>query len=589
MNRKNFEVFKYCLFLPMHFVPYIYLIFIIMNIICALIPSMEIYIWKRVLELLQERLDIYRLLIVLIIYITLSILCKLADSTKNVIEEKLIDKIQFNVDLAIMKKYSCLDAEFYDDPSNMDKIDLVKNSKMSISEGVLWPVKLIKAILQYSSVTFLLLKFNPILSLVFILTSVPQAISTTKLETDLNQSDIDTMEEQRKKEYYKSILLDKKFAKDLRIYRCREYFTDKYQNEWNKILSIKECVYKTSFSKIYRNELVHSMGYIYIMINAFYKVIMGEISIGDLSIAINATKSSSEAFDELFGLFVHFRDIITTRINIYLEFLKCESKIKSGSLQCPDDFDIEFYNVFFRYPNNEKNTLEDISFKLKKGTKNAIVGKNGEGKSTIIKLLLRLYDPQQGKILINGINIKEFDVISLRKKFAVCLQEVVKYAMKVEENITFSDTKAKKSEIENIAILSGINSKINSFEKKYKTELTKEFFEDGEELSGGQWQMIAIARALYNNSGYWIMDEPSSALDPVSEDKIMEMLSQCSKEKTTLVISHRLSSLKDYDQVIVLENKKIIEIGNHKELLSKNGLYAKMYNLQKSKYEVEKK
>lgn len=209
MSKKNFEVFKYCLFLPMHFAPYIYLAFIIINIMCAIIPSIEIYIWKRMLELLQDRFDMHRLLIVLIIYITLSILCKLADSTKNVIEERLIDKIQFNVDLEIMKKYSCLDAEFYDNPFNIDKIDLVKNSKMSISEGVLWPIKLIKALVQYSSVTFLLLKFSPILSLVFIFTSVPQAISTTRLETDLNQSDIDTMEEQRKKEYYKSILLDK--------------------------------------------------------------------------------------------------------------------------------------------------------------------------------------------------------------------------------------------------------------------------------------------------------------------------------------------------------------------------------------------
>lgn len=589
MSKKNFEVFKYCLFLPMHFAPYIYLAFIIINIMCAIIPSIEIYIWKRMLELLQDRFDMHRLLIVLIIYITLSILCKLADSTKNVIEERLIDKIQFNVDLEIMKKYSCLDAEFYDNPFNIDKIDLVKNSKMSISEGVLWPIKLIKALVQYSSVTFLLLKFSPILSLVFIFTSVPQAISTTRLETDLNQSDIDTMEEQRKKEYYKSILLDKKYAKDLRIYRCREYFTEKYQNEWNKILSIKERVYKSSFTKIYTNELVHTIGYIYIMINSFYKTINGGFSIGDLSIVINATKSSSEAFDELFGLFAHFKDITTTRISIYLEFLKSESKIKSGSLECPDDFDIEFCNVFFRYPYNEKNTLEDISFKLQKGSKNAIVGKNGEGKSTIIKLLLRLYDPQQGKILINGTNIKEFDVVSLRKKFAVCLQEVVEYAMTVEENITFSATKANQTDLENIARLSGINNKISSFEKKYETELTKEFYEEGEELSGGQWQMIAIARALYHNSDYWIMDEPSSALDPVSEDKMMEMLSQCSKEKTTLVISHRLSSLKDYDQIIVLEKKKIIEIGSHKELLSKNGLYAKMYNLQKSKYEVEKK
>lgn len=588
--KKSIRVFKYCLILPLKSAPIVYIVFLFTSLISAIAPAIEMLIWKKILDLLQLNYvlkNIQYFIFLVSAYVVLSIFSRLMDKVGISLEEKLIDKIQLIVDVEIINQYMQLDAEFYDNPENLDELDLVKNSKMSISEGVLWPVKIIKALLYYFSVTLLLFSFSPALSIIYIVLSLPQAISSIKLEMQLNQNDINTMEEQRKKEYYKTILIDKEYAKDLRVYRSKIFFINKYRKEWVSLLNIKRNIYQKIFKKIYVNEMFHTLGYIILIISAFYKALIGSLSIGDISVVINATKASSEAFNELFESFMQFTNITVTRIDMYFKFLERKPRIRGGVIECPTSFDVEFVNVTFRYPTEKENTLENISFEIKNGTKNAIVGKNGEGKSTIIKLLLRLYDPQLGEILLNGINIKEYDLRGLRKQFAVCLQEVTKFALTVKENITFGNTEKDESDMQFVASFSGIAKKVNTFNKRFETKLTREFFNEGEELSGGEWQMLAISRALYKKTDFWIMDEPSAALDPLYEDKVMDLFAQCSDEKTTLIVSHRLSSLQDYDQIIVLDNKEIAEVGKHKQLIVENGLYAKMFKLQKSKYGEE--
>lgn len=580
--------FLYCLLLPMRSTPFIYIMYLAFNLICALFPTLEIILWKNILDSIQSIVFVdsmySHLILLFVMYMLVSISVRLAESIKNVIEVRLVEKIQLYVDLEIMQQYNKLDAEYFDNPTNMDNLDVVKNSKMTISEGVLWPAKIIKSLGNFILVAGVFFVFSPIVAVVYIIFSLPQAISTMKLETDLNQNDIHSMLEQRRKEYNKSILIDKKYAKDTRIYESKKYFTDKYCTEWRKILQKKNYIYKTSYIKIYRNELLHSFGYLFAIISTLVKAINGSISIGDISIILNATKSCSDAFNELFDSYSQFVKVTSKRVELYLNFLKMEPSLKNGSLICPMEFEVEFRNVFFKYPTEKDYTLEDISFHIKPGTKNAIVGKNGEGKSTIIKLLLRLYDPDEGIILIDGIDIKEYDLVNLRARFSSCFQEVPQYALTVEENITFLENGINISELDYAADFSGIKLKVDSFGSGYKTELTKEFSLEGEELSGGQWQQLAITRALYRKSNFLVMDEPSSALDPLTEDNVMNLLSVLSEDRTNLIVSHRLSNLQKYDQIIVLNNKTIEEIGTHDILISNKKLYAKMYRLQSQKY-----
>ncbi len=529
--------------------------------------------------------DIHKITLMVLFYMLINIVIRIVENIKNTIEVKLVNKIQMHVDLEIMNKYDGLEAEFFDNPENMDKLDLVKNSKMAISEGILWPAKVIMSAISFATVAAVFIFFSPILAFIYFLFSIPQAISTMNLEATLNQCDMDTIKEQRTKEYYKKILIEKQYAKDIRIYRSRDYFISKYNKEWNKILKIKKGIYMSAFTRIYRNEFFHAIGYIFVVLITFYRAVNQLISIGDLSVVLNTTKSSSSAFYGLFSNYTQFNNTTVLRIAMYLEFLRQDSEIKSGQIVCPAEFDIEFSNVFFKYPNECNYILEDITFSIRRGTKNAIVGRNGEGKSTIIKLLIGLYKPDKGEIRINGINIEKYDLKSLRRRFSVCFQEVYKYALTVEENISFSCIEVSEQDIIHAASFSGISNKIDSFSKKYKTELTKSFWEDGEELSGGQWQMLAIARSLYKNSKFWIMDEPSSALDPITEDRIMDLFAHISDENSILIVSHRLSSLQSYDQIIVINNRKVEEIGSHKELISRGGFYSQMYNTQKDKYQ----
>lgn len=589
MFRKGkYNTLSYCLKLPIRSAFFLYLAFLLLTLICAVTPSIELILWKLILDTLESTLhETYftqGFIFLIVIYFTASIISRMAENVKSIIESKLKDKMQLYIDLEIMNKYNKLDAKFYDDPLNMDTLDVVKNSKMMICEGVLQLVEIIKTFANFMLMAFVLFYISPIVTFIYVLLLIPQVTSSTKLDTLLNMYDVEATKEKRKKDYYKSILVSKKYAKDLRVYRIRDFIIEKYNVEWQKIFKDKNNICAKTFAQIYRNEILEVIGYLIMIIFIIYRAIYGIATIGDISVIVNATRPCSEAFKDFYVKYVNFRSVVVMRLKMYVDFINKPDNDEDGVIPCSSISNIEFCNVYFRYPFGSEYILEDISFKINSGTKNAIVGKNGEGKSTIIKLLLRLYKPEKGNILINGINIEKYNIRSLRERFSVCFQDVSQYALTVEENITFQEKKLAPEKLNCLTTFSGLYDKIISFEQKYETELTKEFSEKGEELSGGQWQMLAISRSLCKNADFLVFDEPSSALDAITEDKIMELFSNLNTERTVLVISHRLSCLQDYDQIIVLNNKKIEEIGNHYQLMQNSGLYSKMYSLQKDKY-----
>ncbi len=587
-KRKKFNELSYCLKLPVRSAFFLYFAFLLFTLICAVVPSIELILWKYILDNLEQTLHgtyfTQSLIFLIVIYFMAGISSKVAENVKSIIESKLKDKMQLYIDLEIMNKYSKLEAGFYDDPLNMDTLDVVKNSKMMICEGVLQLVEIIKSIVNFILMAIVLVSISPIVTFVYVLLLIPQVTSSTKLDTLLNMYDVEATKEIRKKDYYRSILISKKYAKDLRVYRIRDFIIEKYNAEWQKILKDKNDICAKTFAQIYRNEILEVMGYLIMIIFVIYKAIYGAATIGDISVVVNATRPCSEAFKDFYTKYKNFRSVVVTRLKMYVDFINKTDKDEDGVIPCSAINNIEFCNVYFKYPFGAEYILEDISFRIDSGTKNAIVGKNGEGKSTIIKLLLRLYRPEKGNILINGINIENYNIKSLRERFSVCFQDVSRYALTVEENITFKEKKLSSDKLNYFTTFSGIYDKIVSFEQKYEAELTKEFSDKGEELSGGQWQMLAISRSLYKNADFLVFDEPSSALDAITEDRIMELFSKLSKEKTILVISHRLSCLQDYDQIIVLNNNKIEEIGSHKQLMQNGGIYSKMYSMQKDKY-----
>lgn len=244
---------------------------------------------------------------------------------------------------------------------------------------------------------------------------------------------------------------------------------------------------------------------------------------------------------------------------------------------------IEFRNVSFSY--KEETVIRNLSFRLEGGKTYALVGHNGAGKSTIIKLLMRFYDPDEGEIFLNGINIKEYDLQKYRNFFASAFQDFQIFSMSVMENVLMrKGDSADEARVIEALKLAGVYEKVQSLPEGIHTVLTKEFDENGAVLSGGEYQKIVVARAFVKDALFKIFDEPSSALDPIAEYQLFKSILKSSKDKTMLFISHRLSSVQTADKVFMLENGTVIEEGSHKELMAKKGAYADMYEKQAINY-----
>ncbi len=277
--------------------------------------------------------------------------------------------------------------------------------------------------------------------------------------------------------------------------------------------------------------------------------------------------------------------------SLYIEkirkFLDTENEMEdTGRLDIPENGDIRLQNVSFTYSGNETPSINNVSLEIKKGEKIALVGFNGAGKTTLIKLILRLYDATSGKISYGGNDIKKYPLKKYRGLFGVLFQDFEIIAADISQNISMSDQAFDTQKSDEILKKVGFWERFNEFEDGYKTQLTKEFSDKGINLSGGEAQKIALARVLYATNNIIVLDEPSSALDPIAEYKLNKAVTELSRKKTVIIISHRLSTTRFVDKIYMLENGRIAENGTHNELMDINGKYAEMYRVQAEKYKV---
>ena len=244
---------------------------------------------------------------------------------------------------------------------------------------------------------------------------------------------------------------------------------------------------------------------------------------------------------------------------------------------------MEFRNVSFHYPNNDELVLKNITTKIRVGRKLAIVGKNGSGKSTFIKLLCRLYDPTEGEILLNGIDIKKYDYDEYRQIFSVVFQDFQLFSFPVAQNVA-AGLEYDEEKVWRALAQAGMAERVKNMEKGLDTVIYKQE-DEGVEISGGEAQKLAIARALYKDAPVVILDEPTAALDPVSELEVYERFDEMVEEKTAIYISHRMSSCRFCENIVVFEDGNIAQIGNHDTLVSQNGLYRELWNAQAQYYQ----
>ena len=300
--------------------------------------------------------------------------------------------------------------------------------------------------------------------------------------------------------------------------------------------------------------------------------------------SINSVRQTSvtiaEAIAELSNVALYFQNL--------RNFFDYETQVKDGALEAGEFESLEFKNVYFKYPSADNYSLNGVNLKINKGETTALVGINGAGKTTIVKLMLRFYDATEGEVLYNGINVKEYNADSLRRRFASVFQDYRTFALSVNENVLCHEGDDEEKLIAQQALIqSGAWDKIKTLPNGADTVLTREFDEKGAGLSGGEQQKTATARLFARDFDVAILDEPSSALDPIAEYKMYENLIKVTKDKSVIYISHRLSSAVLSDKIFVLDGGKVIEEGNHAELMALGGEYSHMFTLQASRYTGE--
>ena len=393
----------------------------------------------------------------------------------------------------------------------------------------------------------------------------------------------------RKYNYYFGLTMNETITKDMRLYNMSPLINNriKVYNE-----ELEESFYKfalkagtvNGFTKVI-TAIQTGLVYLFISSKAIGNF-LNRISIGDFTMYANSAISFTVTFDKLFDEVINMFQVLSY-LDPFVEFMQLPNvRLANKDLKLEKVETIEFRNVSFTYPKSETIILNDISFKINRGEKIAIVGLNGAGKTTVIKLLCRFYPPESGEILINGINIIEYDYESYLHQMAVVFQDYRLFAYSIKENITNADI--EDNEILEVIKQVGLDEKISELPMGINSRLNKAYDEEGVELSGGQGQKIAIARALYKDASLVILDEPTSALDPIAEAEIYQKFNDLVQDKTAIYISHRMSSSVFCDYVLVIENGKIVSFDTHKNLMKEtNSLYYKLFTTQAENYQLD--
>ncbi len=385
--------------------------------------------------------------------------------------------------------------------------------------------------------------------------------------------------------YYGTLMNDYSAGKYVRLYKSQELLIGKTEKtlQWmeNQFHMLMKKVNLVQFPDYIVQLLVQFISYAFVGLKAIY----GFITVGNALKYITAYSNLVDSISQISYCFIDLY-VKAEYLSYFYDFMELENKRYEGTIPTEkrndNEFEIEFRDVSFRYANTDKDVIKHLNQKIKIGTKTAVVGKNGAGKTTFIKLLTRLYEPTEGQILLNGVDIRYYDYEDYIKLFSVVFQDFNLFSFTIGENIgcgaSYDEAKAL-----DCCQRAGFGERLAKFENGLKTNIYQQE-ENGVEISGGEAQKLAIARALYKDAPLVILDEPTSALDPISEYEIYKKFDEMVQDKTSIYISHRMSSCRFCDNILVFDDGQIVEHGTHDELVEANGLYADLWNAQAQYY-----
>jgi len=563
------------------------------ELIQVAVPIISLYLSKSIINILSssdyenQKADFFQFVLILTI---IQLFSSLLGRVNGYISNLHNDLVGQQIDLEIIEQINSLDISYFDNPTFYDQIQNAMRDSRSLQSLTWLSISIIKSIVQLVSNFVILIGLNVCFPFIIFALCIPgllidKYVAKRKYDWQLQRARSD-----RKLGYIKSILEAKPFAKDVRIFGVQEYFKKRFIEMWKIWYKEKKQLesqrLRLSFLASILPHLATTSVLVYVGFNVFSKV----LTIGDYSLYGGIANQLRSSISSLTGVINQSYES-ELRLSKYADFLNLKSLIKDEGTKNVDSIEsIEFKNVTFSYPQTDHVILNNVSFEIRKNRSLALVGMNGAGKSTIIKLLLRLYDPDKGEILVNSVNLKEYDIQSYYKCIGTVFQDFCCYNLSVRESVSLPDIDGVEDDerIFNACKNAGFDLKNLNPEKGLDTYLGKRFDPDGVVLSGGNWQKIAIAQAYFKHSSLMVFDEPNAALDPFAERRLFEKMEELSQDRCVVYVTHRLSSATTAGQIVVINNGSCVEMGTHAQLMELKGLYFDLFTKQAEQYRCDR-
>ena len=496
------------------------------------------------------------------------------------------EKVYYRLNKKLYEKAKSLDLESYDNPDFYNNFILTIESSSDNIQNLLGLVRnYFGNVVSLITISSILLTIDP-LCLVIIFAVILLFMPLSRYIGDLQMNRrIDNTKFHRRADYFQRIFYLQDYAKEVRMNHIKPILMERYNDSADDIIA-NQKKYWGKITRLYcfQEIGVQVLGFMFVLPLYLGYLVMVKKSItpGDFVATFNGAYSIAMSINFLTVWALSRFEERAKMIEKYREFLNADFKIKDGKAiaEAGEPKEIRIENLSFTYPGNDKPTLNNINLTIKPYEKIALVGYNGAGKTTLTNLLLRLYDATDGKIRIDGEDIRDCTISSHRDRFAAVFQDFQIFSCSIGENVAL-DANPDIGKARQALRHSGFTKELPN---DMDTELLREFDDSGIMMSGGEAQKVAIARAFYKNCPYVILDEPSANLDPVAEYNLNQAMLDAAKDKTVVFISHRLSTTVNADKIYVMENGRIIESGSHSELMAQNGTYARMFNLQAEKY-----
>lgn len=507
----------------------------------------------------------------------------------TLMDSLLGDLFSNHTSIKIIEHAATLDLDQFENSAFYDKMERARQQTIGRTVLLSQVLSQLQDLITMAFLTAGLMVFNPWLILLLLVAIIPAFMGEAYFNDQSYSLNRRQTPERRELDYIRFLGASDETAKEVKIFNLSNFIISRFRElsnkfyEANRLLIIRRSIWGSIFS------MLGSAGYYLAYVYIIFKAINGKITIGDLTFLAGSFRQLRTLLE---GILNRFTSVSQGALFLsdFFEFFEIKSKIIPSENSRPFPVPIQkgfvFENVGYKYSNSEYWANRYLNFTLNVGEKLALVGENGAGKTTLVKLLARLYEPTEGRILLDGYDLREYDINDLRKQIGIIFQDFLRYQMTAALNIATGniEEQANRSLIKNAAEQSLANLFIEKYSNNYDQHVGRRFNE-GIELSGGEWQKIALARAYMRDSQLMILDEPTAALDARAEYEVFQRFAELTKGRSSVLISHRFSTVRMADRILVLDKGQILEIGSHEELLKKDGKYAELFRLQAKGYQ----